>query len=136
MEEQKEWVRHVLVVGVRNNVAEVMEHYRVVTETQGQSASPLIALLRPRGHMNDTNFTLTAHAQTIRSIKTLHHTNNKITLNSSSGTSKQHNYPGPAAQPPAPTSLTAIRQKKDIRPPRPLHLRTLSDMIKWELNIT
>ena len=78
MEEQKEWVRQVLLVGVRDNVAEVMEHYRVVTESQGQSAQsvlprpdnapippsvpPLIALPRPRRHMNDTNFTLTAHA--------------------------------------------------------------------------
>ena len=86
--------------------------------------------------MNDTNFTLTAHAQTIKSIQTLHHTNTKITLNSSSGTSKQCKYPGPTAQPPAPTFLKAIRQKKDIRPPRPLHLRTLSDIIKRELNIT
>ena len=86
--------------------------------------------------MNDTNFTLTAHAQTIKSIQTLHHTNTKITLNSSSGTSKQRKYPGPAAQPPAPTFLKAIRQKKDIRPRRPLHLRTLSDIIKRELNIT
>ena len=41
MEEQKECVRHILVVGVKNNKAsEVMEHYRVVTETQGQSAPP------------------------------------------------------------------------------------------------
>ena len=42
MEEQKEWVRHVLVVGVRDNVAEVMEHYRVVTESQGQSAQSVL----------------------------------------------------------------------------------------------
>ena len=42
MEEQKEWVRHVLVVGVRNNVAEVMEYYRVVTEMQGQSAQSVV----------------------------------------------------------------------------------------------
>ena len=119
-------IRHILVVEVKNGKASgIMEHYMVVTETQGQSAAPLIALTRPRGHMNDTNFTLTAHAQTIISI----HTNNKIT-------SKQREYLGPAAQPPAPTSLTAIRQKKDIGPPRPLHLWTLSDMIKRELNIT
>ena len=118
----------------------------MVTESQGQSAQsvlprpdnapippsvpPLIALPRPRRHMNDTNFTLTAHAQTIRSIQTLHHTNTKITLNSSSGTSKQRKYPGPAAQPPAPTFLKAIRQKKDIRLSQPLHLRTLSDIVK------
>ena len=86
MEEQKEWVRHVLVVEVRDNVAEVMEHYRVVTESQGQSAQsvlprpdnapippsvpPLIALPRPRGHMYHANYTPTSHAQTIKSIKT------------------------------------------------------------------
>ena len=141
MEEQKEWVRHVLMVGVRDNVAEVMEHYRVVTESPGQSAQsvlprpdnapippsvpPLIALPRPRCHMYDTNYTPTAHAQTIKSIKTLHPTN---TMNSSSGTSKQPKYPGPPAQSQAPSSVKAIRQRKDIIPPRPLHDTTLSDI--------
>ena len=130
MEEQKEWVRHVLVVGVRDNVAEVMEHYRVVTESPGQSVQsvlprpdnapippsvpPLIALPRPRRHMYDTNYTPTAHAQTIKSIKTLHPTN---TMNSSSGASEQPIYPGPPAQPQAPSSVKAIRQRKDIIPP-------------------
>ena len=142
-QEQKKWVIHVLVVEVRDNVAEVMEHYRVVTESQGQSAQSvlprpdnapipssvpsLLSLPRPRGHMYHTNYTPTLHAQTIKSIKTLHPTN---TMNSSSGTSKQPKYPGPLAQPQAPSSVKAIRQRKDIIPPRPLHDTTLSDIVE------
>ena len=137
-----------MVVEIKNGTeSELMEHYRVVTKSQGQSPPPLIALPRPRGHMTDTNITLNAHGQTILSIHTNNnikerkypgpaakppaptsiHTNNKI---------KQRKDPGPAANPPAPTSLTAIRQKKHLTPPRPVHVRTLCDMIKRELNIT
>ena len=113
-----------MVVEIKNGKAsELMEHYRVVTKSQGQSPPPLIALPRPRGHMNDTNITLNAHAQTIVFI----HTNNKI---------KQRKDPGPAAKPPGPTSLTAMRQKKHLTPPRPVHTQTLCDMVMKELNIT
>ena len=140
--EQKDNVRYVLVVGVRNNMAEVMEHYRVVTESPGQSVQsvlprpdnapippsvpPLIAVPHPRCHMYDTNYTPTAHAQTIKSIKTLQPTN---TMNSSTGTSKQPESPGPSAQPPAPSSVSAIRQRRAIIPPRPLLDTTLSDIV-------
>ena len=123
---------------------EVLEHYRVVTKSQGQSPPPLIALPRPRGHMTDPNISLNAHGQTILTIHNIKqrkdpgpaakppaptsiHTNNKI---------KQRKDPGPAAKPPGPTSLTAMRQKKHLTPPRPVHTRTLCDMVKKELNIT
>ena len=85
MEEQNEWVRHVLVVGVRDNVVEVFEHYRVVTESPGQSVQsvlprpdnapipssvlPFLSSPRTRGHMYHTNYTPTLHTQTIKSIK-------------------------------------------------------------------
>ena len=80
--------------------------------------------------MYDTNYTPTAHAQTMKFIKTLHPMNTKVTMNSSSGTSKQPKYPVPPAQPPAPSFLKAIRQRKDIIPPQPLHDTTLSDIVE------
>ena len=113
-----------MVVEIKNGTeTELMEHYRVVTKSQGQTPPQLIALPRPRGLMTDPHITLNTHGQTILSI----HTNNNI---------KQRKDPGPAANPPAPTSLTAIRQKKHLTPPRLVHVQTLCDMIKRELNIT
>ena len=110
-----------MVVEFKNGTEiELMEHYRVVTKSQGQSPPPLIALPRPRGHMTDPNISLNAHGQTILTIHNI----------------KQRKDPGPAAKPPGPTSLTAMRQKKHLTPPRPVHTRTLCDMVMKELNIT